>query len=141
MTKRAVIVDIDGTLALRPEREGVRNWFDWARVGEDDPNPPVVELVQVLYDRYHLILMSGRDAVCRPETERWLADNEVPYDALYMRPEKDNRKDSIVKKELYHEHVDGVYDVAWVVDDRDQVVRMWRDELGLTVLQCADGDF
>ena len=33
------------------------------------------------------------------------------------------------------------YDVAGVLDDRDQVVKMWRNELGLTCLQVAEGNF
>jgi hypothetical protein len=41
MTDRAVLVDIDGTLALRT---GDRSPYDWDRVGVDDPKPPVIEL-------------------------------------------------------------------------------------------------
>jgi hypothetical protein len=139
MTDRAVLVDIDGTLALRT---GDRSPYDWDRVGEDEPNPPVIELVQTIRaaGRHRIILMSGRDEVCRWQTEMWLGAQQVPYDDLFMRAPKDNRKDSIVKKELYDQHVRGLYDVAFVVDDRAQVVAMWRS-LGLTVLQCAEGDF
>lgn len=138
MTNRAVIVDIDGTLALRT---GDRSPYDWHRVGEDEPNSVVVELVQVLDSRYRIILMSGRDESCRRQTEMWLDAQVVPFDELHMRAEKDNRKDSVVKEELYRKHVEGHYEVAFVLDDRAQVVRMWRDVLGLTVLQVADGDF
>lgn len=136
---RAVLVDIDGTLAHR----GDRSPYDWSRVGEDEPNPAVIELVQTIAaaGRHRIILMSGRDEVCRQQTEVWLDAQVVPYEALHMRPHKDNRKDSIVKAELYRHHIEGRYDVAWVVDDRDQVVRMWREELGLTCLQVAEGNF
>lgn len=136
---RAVLVDIDGTLAIRADRSP----FDWGRVGEDQPNPPVIELVQIIAEanRHEIILMSGRDECCRWQTEMWLAAQQVPYHRLYLRAERDNRKDSVVKLELYRRHVEGRYTVAWVIDDRNQVVRMWRDVLGLTVLQCADGDF
>jgi hypothetical protein len=140
---RAILVDIDGTLALRGDGPGVRRFYDWQRVGEDAPNPPVVELVRLVADagRHRIVLMSGRDGVCRPETEAWLAEHKVPYDELWMRAERDNRKDSIVKRELYEAHVAGRYAVAWILDDRDQVVSMWRRELGLTVLQVAEGAF
>lgn len=136
---RAVLVDIDGTLAHR----GNRSPYDWSRVGEDQPNPAVIELVQTLAaaGRHSIILMSGRDEVCRQQTEMWLDAQQVPYAELHMRPRKDNRKDSVVKADLYRAHIDGRYDVAWVVDDRDQVVRMWRQDLGLTCLQVAEGDF
>jgi hydroxymethylpyrimidine pyrophosphatase-like HAD family hydrolase len=139
MTDRAVLVDIDGTLALRT---GDRSPFDWGRVGEDEPNPPVIELVQTIHDAGHhrIILISGRDVTCRRQTEMWLDAQRVPFHELHMRGEKDNRKDSIVKEELYRHHVEGRYEVAFIVDDRQQVVRMWRS-LGLTVLQCAEGDF
>lgn len=137
----AVIVDVDGTLAHRSNRPGARQFFDWHRVGEDTPDERIVELVDILAQRLHVIVMSGRDEACRPETVAWLDKHLARYDELHMRPHRDNRKDAIVKRELYEQHVAGRYDVRWVIDDRDQVVRMWRDELGLTVLQCADGDF
>ena len=139
MTNRAVLVDIDGTLALRT---GDRSPFDWHRVGEDEPNPPVVELVRTINAAgfHRIILMSGRDQSCRMQTEMWLDAQRVPFDELHMRPEKDNRKDSIVKEELYRKHVDGRHEVAFVVDDRNQVVAMWRG-LGLSCFQVAEGDF
>jgi hypothetical protein len=137
--KPAVIVDIDGTLALRT---GDRSPYDWDRVGEDEPHPPVIELVQLIAaaGRHAVILMSGRDEVCRWQTEMWLDAQGVRFDELWMRAERDNRKDSVVKEELYWQHIHGRYQVSWVIDDRRQVVTMWR-RLGLTVLQCADGDF
>ncbi|GIM89705.1 phosphatase domain-containing protein [Paractinoplanes toevensis] len=138
MTSRAVLFDIDGTLALRT---GDRSPYDWHRVGEDEPNPPVIELSRIVHAAgYRLILMSGRDEVCRQQTELWLDAQQVPFHELHMRPEKDNRKDSIVKEELYRKYVEGRRDVAFVVDDRNQVVRMWR-ELGLSCFQVAEGDF
>lgn len=141
---RAVLFDVDGTLALRDETDpNVRHFADWARVGEDLPNPAVIELARLVSEsgRYRLIVMSGRDEACRWQTEMWLAAQGVTFDELHMRPAGDNRQDAIVKEELYRKHIEGRYEVVWVCDDRNQVVRMWRDVLGLTVLQCADGDF
>lgn len=137
---RAVLVDIDGTLALRT---GNRSPYDWSRVGEDEPNPAVIELVQTLAaaGRHRIILLSGRDEVCRQQTEMWLDAQAVPFHELHMRARKDNRKDSVVKAELYRAHVEGRHTVAFVVDDRRQVVDMWRNELGLTCLQVAEGNF
>jgi hypothetical protein len=60
---------------------------------------------------------------------------------LYMRPAKDNRRDDRIKAEIYKRDIKPRHgEVAYVVDDRNKVVRMWRS-LGLTVLQCAEGDF
>jgi hypothetical protein len=87
-----------------------------------------------------VILMSGREDKFRPETERWLNANDVVYSMLLMRKTGDFRKDAIVKRELYETHIKGKYQVFFVLDDRDQVVTMWREQ-GLVVFQVADGDF
>lgn len=137
-TPKAVLVDIDGTTALM----GDRSPFDESRVGDDRPNLPVIAVVQALHAAGNrIVFLSGRSDACRGTTAWWLAGNiGVPYDALLMREAGDFRKDSVVKAELFDAHVRDAYDVACVLDDRRQVVEMWR-ALGLTVLQVADGDF
>ena len=137
----AWIVDIDGTLALR----GDRSPYDWGRVGEDQPNTPVVTVVRALIrDGNQIRYMSGRMEQCRHATVMWLrrfiTDGVLPAH-LWRRANGDMRPDDVVKRELYEEHVRGLLEVEGVIDDRAKVVRMWRDELGLTVLQCADGNF
>jgi predicted kinase len=136
----AWLVDIDGTLALMGTAVGGRGPFDWHRVGEDQPNPAVVDLVRALDAKAAIVVMSGRDESCRGLTEAWLARYEVPYDALFMRPTGDSRKDSIVKRELFDQHVAPRWAVQGVIDDRRQVVEMWR-ALGLMCAQVAPGDF
>ncbi len=91
---------------------------------------------------YPVAFVSGRDEVCRQQTETWLLRHQVGLatDPLFMRPHKDNRPDHEVKAEIYKRDIEPHWDVAYVLDDRNQVVAMWR-ELGLTVLQVADGDF
>lgn len=134
------IADLDGTLALRTDR----HWFDWSRVGEDLPNEPVVAVVSALIAAGHEIrYMSGRKEQCREATVSWLRRYVDPFVSpahLFMRADDDNRPDEIVKRELFEVNFSGVQ-IDAVIDDRAKVVRMWRDELGLPVLQCADGDF
>jgi hypothetical protein len=84
--------------------------------------------------------VSGRDGSCRELTENWLAANNIPFDGLFMRPVGDMRKDSIVKMEIFENEFKGKYNIKFILDDRNQVVAMWRS-LGLTCLQVADGDF
>lgn len=135
--RRAVIVDLDGTLALMNGRKP----FAWAEVGGDLPNVPVVELVNELAKLdYSVIITSGRKRQCEAETVRWLELNGVPWHELHMRADADNRPDVEVKREIYDREIDPFYEVAWVFDDRNAVVAMWR-ELGLTCLQVAPGDF
>jgi len=135
---RAVIVDIDGTVALR----GARNPYDESRVSEDSPNLPVIEAVRATYMAgYRIVFCSGRTEACRDETEEWIS-HHVPvfFDALHMREVGDTRKDSVIKAEIFDREIRDKYNVLAVFDDRKQVVDMWRG-LGLTVFQVAPGDF
>lgn len=115
---------------------------DWQRVGFDQPNPAVIEAVRAMHAAGNAIVFcTGRDDEARVETEVWLdLFVGVPYEGLFMRPPGDNRKDAIVKREIFESDIRDRWRVVGVLDDRRQVVRMWR-ELGLTVFQVAEGDF
>lgn len=138
------IFDIDGTLALNVNG---RNMYDETRVNEDAYNQPVWIILQsVLAAQLDLgtkvIFMSGRHEGCRADTEKWLKGNVDGIDVeLYMRADGDGRPDFIVKYELFQQHIAGKYKVLGCFDDRDQVVDLWRNKLGLPTLQVADGDF
>lgn len=132
----AILCDIDGTLAHMKDRSP----FDWKRVGEDDADQTIKSLLDVLEEKYIIILVSGRDEVCREETEQWLKEKDIPYTVLFMRSENDSRQDSIVKQEMFENYIKGRCDIEFVLDDRNQVVEMWRS-LGLKCLQVQEGDF
>lgn len=138
---KAIIVDIDGTLA----KMNGRGPFEWMRVGEDEVNEPIKIVVDAMnfgfYGDLKIIIFSGRDSICREQTVDWLLRKNIPYDFLFMRPQGNNEKDSIIKRRLFDEHINGKYDVLFVLDDRNQVVDMWRKDLGLTCLQVDYGDF
>lgn len=141
-----ILVDIDGTVAMK----GSRSAYDWANVGADVRNESVVRLLHTIIDDndyqhgvYHkqIIFFSGRDGVCFTESRKWLDENGFEGCPLYMREPNDQRKDSIIKRELFDKHIRGKYNVLCVFDDRDQVVDMWRNELGLDCFQVQEGDF
>lgn len=135
---RAWIVDIDGTLSTN---DGRRGWYEWSAVGRDLPRPTIVNLVRMLWRAGNeIIVMSGRDAVCEEITLEWLIDQDVPFDRLLMRPEGDIRRDDVVKAELFDQYVRHDFNVVGVLDDRDQVVAMWRS-MGLDCLQVNYGNF
>lgn len=141
-TPKAVIVDIDGTLA---DNYGHRSPYDYSRVRDDAVHAPILTLLTFLIDAGHMpIIMSGRDDACYEQTEAWLAERcglaAEDYAGLLMRATGDKRDDAIVKLELFDQHVRDHFDVRYVLDDRNRVVRAWRS-IGLTVLQVADGDF
>ena len=130
-----IIVDIDGTIALK----GNRDPYDYALVREDFPNKKVISVVMQLENWNDVVFVSGRSKICREDTEQWLAQIGFEKPELYMRRLDDYRSDEIVKKEIYYRHI-SPRNVLCVFDDRNKVVKMWR-ELGLTCLQVADGDF
>lgn len=134
----AVIVDIDGTLALHA---GLRGPYDIALCEGDLLNEPVARAV-ALFDRAddYIILLSGRQSEFREHTKRWLAKHQVPYDELWMRAVGDRRADDIVKTELFDAHVRDRFSVRFVLDDRDRLVALWR-RMGLSCWQVNYGNF
>lgn len=133
----AIMCDIDGTIAHTVDRGP----YDEDKVGSDAPDWTVIGVLARYRDSGRkIILMSGRHETCREATEVWLAEYGVPYDLLLMRAAGDNRKDFIIKRELFEEHIRDHYRIEFVLDDRNQVVATWR-QTGLQVFQVADGDF
>lgn len=134
-----IICDIDGTLALMDGRTP----YDYSLVHTDKPYCAVVDLVYDMWDAgVPIVFMSGRSDDSREHTAAWLNEHVIagPLD-LHMRKTGDFRPDWIVKHELFQEHIAGKYRVRFVLDDRDQVINLWRRKLGLPTFQVADGDF
>lgn len=143
---RAIIVDIDGTVA---DHEGIRSPYDYTKVSLDRPIHSIIQLVRDWAEANtsaYVLFVSGRDDSCYADTVKWLRDQNIPFDHLFMRPTEsrdangNKLPDYIVKYNLFNEHIRGKYDVQFVLDDRDQVVDVWR-RLGLKCLQVAPGDF
>jgi predicted kinase len=134
---QAWMVDIDGTLA----HMGDRSPYDWTRVGEDTACDEMVHIMDALFtENYKVLLVSGRDGSCAKETAKWLKRNYIDFSDMFMRETGDNRKDSIIKLEIFQNQIAPNYWVRGVFDDRDQVVNMWRS-IGLFCAQVAPGDF
>lgn len=135
----AILCDIDGTVALH----STRSPYDTSRYHEDEPNEPVVDAVRALqHQGYQIVFCSGRDEGFRDVTEQWIKTHVVSeYAALHMRPAGDKRRDDIVKIELFDRHIRDTWCVMAAIDDRDRVVRAYRDVLRLQVWQVADGNF
>ena len=125
ITPKAVIFDIDGTLA---HMDGNRRAFEWDKVGMDSVDAHVKRMLKAyVCDDYAIIIVSGRDSSCRSQTEDWLYENRIYYDALLMRPKGDMRKDTIIKREIFDNYIRNEYNVEVVFDDRPSVVRTWYD--------------
>ena len=167
--KNTVIFDLDGTLANIDSRRDIsmkpNGKLDWdifaapnSILALDKPNAPVIKMAQMFKaDGFKIVIFSGRNDRGFDATVQWLNDFKVPFDLLVMRPDKFKDKswpiadgnpatpdmrfmpDEILKKKMLDAFVD-INDVFLVVDDRDKVVKMWRD-LGLNTFQVAPGDF
>lgn len=138
---RAVLVDLDGTVALK----GDRGYHDYdERVFYDLPNENVIRVIRTLIEvRLTPVFVSGRKgyADCRTATSAWITKHiSAGSQWLYMREPHDNRPDWMVKTDIFDKHIRGHWNVIGAFDDRDQVVQRYR-EMGLTVFQVADGAF
>lgn len=138
----AVICDIDGTVALRNNRSP----FDYSKVCEDTFDPRMLEVLYTFIESgVKIIFVTGREDVdnCRELTIKWL-DKNIAYSEsgwdLIMRSKGDHRSDAEIKKEIYDKYIKDKYNVMCVFEDRDKVVKMWRDE-GLLCNQVYYGDF
>ena len=145
--RELIICDIDGTLADNSHRQHhvrqkPKNWKAWnAGISEDRIYEPIRRIVNHFhFAGFEIVLMSGRNEFTREVTEQWLRDYSVFYDRLHMRADGDFRADYIVKEELLNQHIPDKSKVVFVLDDRNQVVDMWRRN-GLTCLQVREGNF
>ena len=136
----AVVSDLDGTLTLGPKD---RSPYEWHKVGNDDINLGVAHMLDGVRVINHakVFIFSGRDGICRPETEDWLERNDIEYDLLVMREIDDSRSDEIVKAEFIEEHIKGKYNVLIWFDDRVRVANMLRDVYGINVAQLGDPNY
>lgn len=141
---KAVIFDVDGTLAKMVGRSP----YDLEKCDTDIINPMVVELARSYYrDGYAVIVVSGRESGTSEEpyrymdmTANWLTDNDIPYTDHFQREQGDSRSDMIVKEEIFWRDIVPNYDVKLAVDDRAQVVEIWR-RIGIECWQVDHGDF
>jgi 3-deoxy-D-manno-octulosonate 8-phosphate phosphatase KdsC-like HAD superfamily phosphatase len=162
--KKIIICDLDGTIAnvqhrlhyiknpdgtMKPYAERDWNSFN-AACGDDEPYMDNIEILQSLVlgmgdgcnvcgaIEREFYFFSGRNESVRSETIEWL-QRHVPITEdrdweLYMRSENDFRPDTTVKYEMMYELKIMPEDVLCILDDRQSVVDMWREN-GFRVMQ------
>lgn len=144
---KTIVVDMDGTLANGDHRihhitTKPKNWTNYfAACDKDIPISHMIEILRAMKSiGYHIIVASGRSDEVRDKTEAWLVDHKVPWDVLIMRKAGDHTPDDELKVSWLREGLIVQDNVLCVFDDRDRVVKAWRDA-GLPCLQVAPGDF
>lgn len=138
-----VVSDLDGTLTKGPKD---RSPYDWSKVGNDDINLGVSHILDgvKVIDYCKIFIFSGRDEVCRPETEEWLERYDIEYNELYMRRSDHVREDGSqvsdveVKAEMIEKYIRGKYNILIWFDDRPKIVSMLRDVYGINVAALGD---
>lgn len=142
----AIICDLDGTLCnidhrLHHVKGEKKNWkFFFEDLKNDSINNFCLDiLLKFSYDYSNIVFCSGRPFDHFKETKNWLDQYIVNYN-LYMRPKGDFRRDDIVKENLLDFEILTRFTPYFILDDRDQVVKMWRKR-GYTCLQVAEGNF
>lgn len=141
-----IISDLDGSLALIDHRRhfvenGKKDWKNFFLNMDKDV---VCEQARAILERfqndYDILYVSGRPADYYEITMDWLVKNELPVGRLMMRTKGDYRGDEIVKKQILDFDIDPYYISFFVIDDRDKVCKMWREN-DVKCLQIAPGSF
>ena len=136
---KAVIVDLDGTVALH----NGRGPFEWERIYTDVCDPRMKNMLTLLHNSgIHVIFLTGRNknATAYEQTLAWLQKNFYFNFDLIMRKESDYRAADICKKELYEQFVEGKYNVLCTFEDSIKCIKMWRS-LGLLCCAVAENEY
>lgn len=127
----AVICDLDGTIALL----NGRNPYDASNCQNDLLNEAVYSIIK----HKDVIFVSGREDKYKLQTQEFLHKHGLFNYLLYMRKSGDTRKDSVIKEEIFNDHIRGKFNIEYVLDDRLSVCRLWHS-LGLNLLRVGDPD-
>ena len=150
-----IIIDIDGTISnldhrlyhIRKQPRDYNSFF--AAMTEDTPIQDTLWLIDLLITAYYeepdfvFFICTGRPEDYRRQTEEWLREYAMRLrnvvNNIFMRPSKDFRKDSIIKNEMRQKIEGKGFNIRVVLEDRQSVVDMWREN-GITCLQVNQWD-
>lgn len=129
-------------VAQENKNEWWKVWQDPDNIKLDKPNKPVVALCKLIKEFWGcaIIITSARTDRNMRVTKDWLSQHNIYYDEIIMRPDGDFTPDNKFKSRVLKNIILPYYEPQVVFDDRNQVVRMWRDK-GIPCFQVADGDF
>jgi hypothetical protein len=140
MIKRpAWIFDVDGTLVnvdpilsiiLNQDRSTdsfKRNYDEFHKESINcEPHKDVVNMLLEARKDFDIIIVTARKEKYRNLTSRWLKNNNLTHDALFMRQNEDYREDYAVKKDIL-EYVNVYWDVKHAVDDNPSIIELWKE--------------
>lgn len=143
MKRKAIIVDVDGTIS---ENVIGRPWYGkGAAKGmlEDKPYTNIINMIRSYCDKYELdlLILTGRHKGAEEKaTLEWLNNNWLNPDKIFVRDLKDYSKTAVYKEKVYEEKIKPFYDIVMVFEDNNSCVQMFRSK-GLLVLQPQNSDY
>lgn len=129
---KAILVDLDGTITDNTHRLSLikeKRWDEYfVRAKDDLPHQKEIDLVNEFYTHgFGIILTTGRPEKTRELTVTWLGKYKVKWNHLFMRKDKDFRKNPLVKKD----HLDEIWALGYTpilgLDDHPVVIKMWNE--------------
>jgi len=143
--EKYIVCDLDGSLCDVEHRlsfirgAGKKDWNGFfGAMDKDTVRPVVKELIDLTYPGYPVVLVTGRPEKYREMTESWLVNNNIRYDALYMRRDEDKRSDILIKQEILDLYLNR-NNIEMSIDDRPCVIRgVWRKNK-IKVIDVGDG--
>ena len=128
----AVIVDMDGTLVdVSPVRHYVTNGNRDFRSFHEASRfcPPRRDVMAMLRHPIvatrAIVIVTARDERFERVTRDWLDNHDVNFDALFMRPWGDGRRDTIVKAEIFDRITAAGFRPVFAIDDREDIAGVW----------------
>lgn len=140
----AIICDLDNCLCDATHRmdlffQGKMSEFE-SRLFLDTINQPVAAVIASLSKSYEILFVTARGKHLWEPTVSWLKSH-IPQGIswrLFMRETANH--DGKAKEIIYNENIKGKYEIFFVMDDRNECVKMWRS-LGLKCFQVAEGNY
>jgi hypothetical protein len=131
-----VVFDVDGVLANADHRQDVlfaggkrKNWKAFfAAAGDDALIEEVARLTTLIDPKLKVVLLTARPTSNRAITLTWLAQQDLRWDLLVMRPDGDFRSSPEAKRLAVTELRDQGFDPQLAFDDDRRNVDMFHDE-------------
>lgn len=143
------VFDIDGTISNNEHRKHLlpncnlhltSSWSEYNKAcSNDEPIATMINMMNSLAEASHVYIMTSRSDEVEYETVKWLNDNNVEYDYLFMRNRHDNRKDYLIKEGWLERLSDRCKDGVIIFEDNPQVIKHLR-KCGYKVMAVCEYD-
>lgn len=123
-----IIVDMDGTLAFNLSG---RSFFDDIdMIKYDTPLLATISILRAMKmtGTCNIFIVTGRSEKSREATETWLAENNIPFDKVFMREEGDFSHSNDFKQKVYEDNIKNNYNVLFVLDDDTKCMKMYQEQ-------------